>query len=66
MATACLDLRGSSRNTVIDDLLMYGKDIGDLADPISLVFSNNPNIKPGGRAVSRSAKHDDLAALKSF
>ncbi|MEZ9565377.1 efflux RND transporter permease subunit [Vibrio artabrorum] len=66
LATVRLDLRGAeSRNTVIDDFLdAWREDIGDLADPISLVFKQ-PTMGPGGRAIEIRAKHDDLSALKS-
>jgi multidrug efflux pump subunit AcrB len=66
LATVRLDLRGAeSRNTVIDDFIdAWREDIGDLADPISLVFKQ-PTMGPGGRAIEIRAKHDDLAALKS-
>ncbi len=51
-----------SRNTVIDDFIdAWQEDIGDLADPISLVFKQ-PTMGPGGRAIEIRAKHDDLAA----
>lgn len=50
LATVRLDLRGAeSRNTVIDDFIdAWREDIGDLADPISLVFKQ-PTMGPGGR-----------------
>ncbi|NOI01169.1 efflux RND transporter permease subunit [Vibrio kanaloae] len=66
LATVRLDLRGAeSRNTVIDDFIdAWREDIGNLADPISLVFKQ-PTMGPGGRAIEIRAKHDDLSALKS-
>lgn len=66
LATVRLDLRGAeSRNTVIDDFIdSWREDIGNLADPISLVFKQ-PTMGPGGRAIEIRAKHDDLSALKS-
>ena len=66
LATVRLDLRGSeSRNTVIDDFIdAWREDIGELADPISLVFKQ-PTMGPGGRAIEIRVKHDDLDELKS-
>ena len=66
LATVRLDLRGAeSRNTVIDDFIdAWREDIGELADPISLVFKQ-PTMGPGGRAIEIRAKHDDLNALKA-
>lgn len=66
LATVRLDLRGAeSRNTIIDDFIdAWREDIGELADPISLVFKQ-PTMGPGGRAIEIRAKHDDLQALKA-
>lgn len=66
LATVRLDLRGAeSRNTVIDDFIdAWRDDVGELADPISLVFKQ-PTVGPGGRAIEIRAKHDDLQALKA-
>ncbi|WP_281187585.1 efflux RND transporter permease subunit [Vibrio harveyi] len=66
IATVRLDLLGAeSRNTLIDDFIAaWREDIGELADPISLVFKQ-PTMGPGGRAIEIRAKHDDLDALKA-
>ncbi len=66
IATVRLDLLGAeSRNTVIDEFITaWRQDIGELADPISLVFKQ-PTMGPGGRAIEIRAKHDDLNELKA-
>ncbi|USD40787.1 efflux RND transporter permease subunit [Vibrio sp. SCSIO 43135] len=66
VATVRLDLLGAEqRNTVIDEFInAWREDIGDLADPISLVFKQ-PTMGPGGRAIEIRAKHDDLDELKA-
>ncbi|MDG2898658.1 AcrB/AcrD/AcrF family protein, partial [Vibrio parahaemolyticus] len=66
IATVRLDLLGAeSRNTLIDEFIdAWREDIGELADPISLVFKQ-PTMGPGGRAIEIRAKHDDLDALKA-
>ncbi|MEL7292175.1 MAG: efflux RND transporter permease subunit [Pseudomonadota bacterium] len=66
IATVRLDLLGAeSRNTIIDDFIAaWREDVGELADPISLVFKQ-PTMGPGGRAIEIRAKHDDLDALKA-
>ncbi|MGG5574961.1 efflux RND transporter permease subunit [Vibrio diazotrophicus] len=66
IATVRLDLLGAeSRNTVIDEFITaWRQDIGELADPISLVFKQ-PTMGPGGRAIEIRAKHDDLDELKA-
>ncbi|EKG2460846.1 efflux RND transporter permease subunit [Vibrio vulnificus] len=66
IATVRLDLLGAeSRNTVIDEFITaWRDDVGELADPISLVFKQ-PTMGPGGRAIEIRAKHDDLDALKA-
>ena len=66
IATVRLDLLGAEvRNTVIDDFIAaWRDDIGELADPISLVFKQ-PTMGPGGRAIEIRAKHDNLDELKA-
>lgn len=66
IATVRLDLLGAEvRNTVINDFIAaWREDIGELADPISLVFKQ-PTMGPGGRAIEIRAKHDNLDELKA-
>lgn len=66
MATVRLDLLGAeSRNTLIDEFVdAWRNEVGELAQPVSLVFKQ-PTMGPGGRAIEIRAKHDDLSALKS-
>ncbi len=66
LATVRLDLLGAEvRHTIIDDFIAaWREDVGELADPISLVFKQ-PTMGPGGRAIEIRAKHDDLDALKA-
>ncbi|MGR5252698.1 efflux RND transporter permease subunit [Vibrio astriarenae] len=66
IATVRLDLLGAEqRNTVIDDFIdAWREEVGELADPISLVFKQ-PTMGPGGRAIEIRAKHDDLEELKA-
>ncbi len=66
LATVRLDMLGAeSRNTVIDDFIdAWREDIGELAEPISLVFKQ-PTMGPGGRDIEIRAKHDDLNELKA-
>ncbi|NOI68284.1 efflux RND transporter permease subunit [Vibrio sp. 99-8-1] len=66
LATVRLDLLGAeSRNTVIDDFIdQWRADIGELAEPISLVFKQ-PTMGPGGRDIEIRVKHDDLRELKA-
>lgn len=66
LATVRLDLLGAeSRNTVIGDFVdAWREDIGELADPVSLVFKQ-PTMGPGGRDIEIRAKHDDLDQLKA-
>lgn len=66
IATVRLDLLGAEqRNTVIDEFVSaWREEVGELADPISLVFKQ-PTMGPGGRAIEIRAKHDDLDELKS-
>lgn len=65
LATVRLDLLGAeSRNTRIDDFVdAWREDVGDLAEPISMVFKQ-PTMGPGGRAIEIRVKHDDLDELK--
>lgn len=65
LATVRLDLLGAeSRNTRIDDFVdAWRKDVGELADPVSMVFKQ-PTMGPGGRAIEVRVKHDDLDELK--
>ncbi|WP_428773067.1 efflux RND transporter permease subunit [Vibrio sp.] len=66
LATVRLDLRGAEmRNTVIDEFIdAWRDDVGELADPISLVFKQ-PIMGPGGRAIEIRVMHDDVNALKA-
>ncbi|RJX70932.1 efflux RND transporter permease subunit [Vibrio sinensis] len=66
IATVRLDLLGAEdRNTIIDDFVdAWREDVGELADPISLVFKQ-PTVGPGGRAIEIRAMHDDLEQLKA-
>ncbi len=66
IATVRLDLLGAeSRNTLIDDFIAaWRDDVGELADPISLVYKQ-PTMGPGGRAIEIRIKHDDLDELKA-
>ncbi|KFI11175.1 efflux RND transporter permease subunit [Vibrio coralliilyticus] len=66
IATVRLDLLGAeSRNTLIEEFIAaWREDVGELADPISLVYKQ-PTMGPGGRAIEIRAKHDDLDALKA-
>ncbi|MFC5076624.1 Toluene efflux pump membrane transporter TtgB [Vibrio thalassae] len=66
IATVRLDLLSAEqRNTLIDDFISaWRDDVGELADPISLVFKQ-PTMGPGGRALEMRIKHDDLDMLKA-
>ncbi|MGF1722101.1 efflux RND transporter permease subunit [Vibrio kyushuensis] len=66
LATVRLDLLGAEiRNTLIDDFVAaWREDVGELADPISLVYKQ-PTMGPGGRAIDIRIKHDDLDELKA-
>ncbi|MFA0440174.1 acriflavin resistance protein [Vibrio sp. 10N.286.49.C2] len=66
LATVRLDLLGAEeRNTLIDDFVdAWRDDVGEMADPISLVFKQ-PTMGPGGRAIEIRIKHDDLEQLKA-
>ncbi|MGR5176758.1 efflux RND transporter permease subunit [Vibrio parahaemolyticus] len=66
IATVRLDLRSAEqRNTIIDEFVdAWREDVGELADPISLVFKQ-PTMGPGGRALEIRIKHDDLDQLKA-
>lgn len=66
LATVRLDLRSAEeRNTLIDEFIdAWRQDVGELADPISLVFKQ-PTMGPGGRALEIRIKHDDLEQLKA-
>ncbi|CAH8182263.1 efflux RND transporter permease subunit [Vibrio aestuarianus] len=66
LATVRLDLLGAeSRNTLIDQFIdAWRQDVGEIADPISMVYKQ-PTMGPGGRSIEIRAKHDDLAALKA-
>ncbi|MGD8172903.1 efflux RND transporter permease subunit [Vibrio sp. TRT 21S02] len=66
IATVRLDLLGAEqRNTVIDDFIeAWRNDVGELAQPISLVFKQ-PTMGPGGRSIEIRASHDDLSQLKA-
>ncbi|MCK6264734.1 efflux RND transporter permease subunit [Vibrio sp. ZSDE26] len=66
IATVRLDLLGAeTRNALIDDFVAaWREDVGELADPVSLVYKQ-PTMGPGGRAIDIRIKHDDLDELKS-
>lgn len=66
LATVRLDLLGAeTRHTVMDDFVdAWREEVGELAQPVSLVFKQ-PVMGPGGRAIEIRAKHDDLEELKA-
>jgi multidrug efflux pump subunit AcrB len=66
LATVRLDLLGAeSRNTIIDEFVdAWRADVGELAEPISLVFKQ-PTMGPGGRDIEIRAKHDSVDELKA-
>ncbi|CAH0526824.1 efflux RND transporter permease subunit [Vibrio hippocampi] len=66
LATVRLDLRSAEeRYTLIDEFIdAWREDVGELTDPISLVFKQ-PTMGPGGRALEIRIKHDDLEQLKA-
>ncbi|GAA4875585.1 efflux RND transporter permease subunit [Ferrimonas pelagia] len=65
VATVRLDLRSAEiRNSRIEDFLADWRiEVGELAEPISLVFSQ-PMHGPGGRAIELRLRGDDLVELK--
>jgi multidrug efflux pump subunit AcrB len=66
LATVRLDLLGAeSRNTLIEEFIdAWRHDVGELAQPLSLVFKQ-PTMGPGGRDIEIRARHDDLDMLKA-
>ncbi|WED22160.1 efflux RND transporter permease subunit [Vibrio sp. JC009] len=66
LATVRLDLLGAElRNTLIDDFVdAWREDVGELAQPVSLVYKQ-PTMGPGGRDIEIRARHDDLEELKA-
>lgn len=66
LATVRLDILGAEqRQSLIGDLIVaWEKEVGTLAEPISLVFKE-PTLGPGGRDVELRVKHPDLASLKA-
>ncbi|GAL32729.1 cation/multidrug efflux pump [Vibrio maritimus] len=66
IATVRLDLLSAEiRNTLIDEFIdAWREDVGELADPISMVFKQ-PTMGPGGRAIEVRIAHDDLDMLKA-
>jgi multidrug efflux pump subunit AcrB len=66
LATVRLDLLGAEqRNSIIGDVISaWKKEVGTLAEPISLVFKE-PTLGPGGRDIELRIKHPDLASLKA-
>ncbi|GAA5190202.1 efflux RND transporter permease subunit [Ferrimonas gelatinilytica] len=66
VATVRLDLLGSDRrNSRIEDFLADWRDeVGELPEPISLVFSQ-PMHGPSGRAIELRLRGDDLDQLKA-
>ena len=65
LATVRLDLLGAEeRESLIGDVInAWKKEVGTLAEPISLVFKE-PTLGPGGRDIELRIKHPDLASLK--
>ena len=65
LATVRLDLLGAEeRESLIGDVIIaWKKEVGTLAEPISLVFKE-PTLGPGGRDIELRIKHPDLASLK--
>jgi multidrug efflux pump subunit AcrB len=65
LATVRLDLRGAEqRDSLIGEFVhAWQQEVGELSDPISLVFKE-PSIGPGGRDIELRIKHSDLASLK--
>ncbi|WP_413285256.1 efflux RND transporter permease subunit [Vibrio sp. MA40-2] len=65
IATVRLDLlTAETRNTKLDAFIdAWRQDVGELAEPISLVFKQ-PTMGPGGRDIEIRVKHDDLDELK--
>ncbi|SHI09927.1 efflux RND transporter permease subunit [Ferrimonas marina] len=66
VATVRLDLRSAEiRQSRIEDFLAdWRTEVGELAEPISLVFSQ-PMHGPGGRAIELRIRGDDLEELKA-
>ncbi len=66
LATIRLDLLSAEkRNTLIDDFIdAWREEVGDLAEPIAMVFKQ-PTMGPGGRAIEIRMMDDDLHTLKS-
>ncbi|PJC85581.1 AcrB/AcrD/AcrF family protein [Vibrio sp. HA2012] len=66
LATVRLDLLGAEeRNTVLDDFIdAWRKDVGELAEPVSLVYKQ-PTMTPGGRDIEIRVQHDALEPLKA-
>ena len=66
LATVRLDLLGAEeRNTLIEDFInAWRKDVGELSEPISLVFKQ-PTMGPGGRDIEIRVQHDELEQLKA-
>lgn len=67
LATVRLDILGAEqRQSLIGDLIVaWEKEVGTLAEPISLVFKE-PTLGPGGRDVEFRVKHPDLVSLKAI
>ncbi|MCG7498669.1 efflux RND transporter permease subunit [Vibrio sp. Of7-15] len=66
LATIRLDLLGAEqRNSNIDEFIAaWRAEVGDLAQPVSMVFKQ-PMMGPGGRAIEIRIQHEDLTQLKA-
>lgn len=66
LATVRLDFLGAEqRSSNIDEFIAaWREEVGDLAQPVSMVFKQ-PMMGPGGRAIEVRIQHDDLTQLKA-
>lgn len=66
LATVRLDFLGAEqRSSNIDEFIAaWRAEVGDLAQPVSMVFKQ-PMMGPGGRAIEVRIQHDDLIQLKA-
>ena len=66
IATVRLDLLSAEiRNSNIDRFIdAWREEVGELTDPVSLVFKQ-PSMGPGGRALEVRIQHDDVHELKA-
>jgi multidrug efflux pump subunit AcrB len=59
------DIAAEERTTLIDDFIdAWREEVGDLAEPITMVYKQ-PTMGPGGRAIEIRMMDDDLHTLKS-